>query len=126
MPDLTLSNVELQTKRLLLRLSGLEYAAVLLPYYHANSDHLKPWEPLRPDNFYTPKKLTPSLIDRVQQMEAGNAICWLLLCRKSGELKGECNFTNIIRGSFQACYLGFSIAQGGQGKGLMHEALSTQ
>lgn len=58
-------------------------------------------------------------------MEEGHAIHWLLIGRKSGVLQGECNVTTIVRGPFQACYLGFSIAQAAQGQGLMHEALST-
>jgi [ribosomal protein S5]-alanine N-acetyltransferase len=38
---------------------------------------------------------------------------------------GECNFTNIVRGPFQACHLGFSIDQAAQGQGLMQEALES-
>ncbi|EJA8914550.1 ribosomal protein S5-alanine N-acetyltransferase, partial [Escherichia coli] len=32
--------------------------------------------------------------------------------------------SNVVRGSFHACYLGYSIGQKWQGKGLMFEALS--
>lgn len=125
MPDLTISAVELQTERLLLRPSNPGNAIDLLQYYHDNSDHLRPWEPLHPDDFYTLPKMQQRLIDVVQKMQEGNSIHLLLLCRKSGVLKGECHFMNIVRGQFQACYLGFSIAQAAQGQGLMHEALST-
>lgn len=34
-----------------------------------------------------------------------------------------CNFTNIIRGPFQACYLGYSIDDAIQGQGVMREIL---
>jgi ribosomal-protein-alanine N-acetyltransferase len=125
MSALAILAIELQTERLLLRPSDPGHALDLLQYYRTNSDHLRPWEPLRPDDFYTLPKLKQTLIFRVQEMEKGNSIHLLLTCRKTGLLKGECNFTNIVRGPFQACYLGFSIAQDAQGKGLMHEALST-
>jgi len=36
---------------------------------------------------------------------------------------GACNFSGIIRGAFQACYLGYHIDEAHQGKGLMQEAL---
>ena len=36
---------------------------------------------------------------------------------------GICNFTQIFRGPFQACYLGYNISAGHEGKGLMSEAL---
>ncbi len=39
------------------------------------------------------------------------------------EVIGVCNFTNIVRGSFQACNLGYSVAEKHQGKGLMREIL---
>jgi ribosomal-protein-alanine N-acetyltransferase len=48
----------------------------------------------------------------------------LLRGRLTGTVLGECNFTNIVRGPFQACFLGFSIGGRYEGRGLMHEALS--
>ncbi|WP_306170166.1 GNAT family N-acetyltransferase [Shewanella sp. UCD-KL12] len=39
------------------------------------------------------------------------------------EIIGVCNFTNIVRGPFQACHLGYSVAEKYQGQGLMHEIL---
>lgn len=35
------------------------------------------------------------------------------------------NFSNVVRGSFHACYLGYSIGEKWQGQGLMFEALTT-
>lgn len=125
MPARLLSTIERQTERLLLRPADPEHALDLLHCYHANRDHLRPWEPQHPDDFYTLPNLEQCLIDRVEQMEQGHAIHWLLIGRKSGVLQGECNVTTIVRGPFQACYLGFSMARAAQGQGLMHEALST-
>ena len=36
---------------------------------------------------------------------------------------GSCNFGNIVKGIFQACHLGYSIAKKHEGQGLMAEAL---
>lgn len=33
------------------------------------------------------------------------------------------NFSNVVRGSFHACYLGYSIGEKWQGQGLMFDAL---
>lgn len=38
---------------------------------------------------------------------------------------GVANLTQIARGPFQACYLGYSIAQSHERKGMMFEALET-
>ena len=36
-----------------------------------------------------------------------------------GKMVAECNFTNIVRGPFQACTLGFSVAAACAGQGIM-------
>lgn len=46
-----------------------------------------------------------------------------MLNKSHTEVIGVCNFTNIIRGVFQACNLGYSIGQKYEGQGLMYEAL---
>ena len=40
------------------------------------------------------------------------------------EIIGVANFSNVVRGSFHACYLGYSIGEKWQGQGLMFEALT--
>jgi ribosomal-protein-alanine N-acetyltransferase len=115
----------LQTERLNLRLVTRSVAPAQLQYYLNNRHHLQPWEPLRAEDFYTLPGLQQRLISMEQQMEANNALYLLLSHRYTGELLGECNFTNIVRGPFQACHLGFSIAAAAEGQGLMREALTT-
>ena len=39
------------------------------------------------------------------------------------EIIGFCNFSQIVRGPFQACYLGYHIDVAEEGKGLMSEAV---
>ena len=56
-------------------------------------------------------------------MHAGNALCFLLLEPESGEVLARCNYTNIVRGVFQACHLGFSLAESAQDRGLMKKTL---
>jgi len=53
----------------------------------------------------------------------GDALLLLMFNREDDRLIGTCNFANIVRGAFQACHLGFSIAQDAQGQGLMAEGL---
>ncbi|MBB3259756.1 ribosomal-protein-alanine N-acetyltransferase [Paraburkholderia bannensis] len=60
-----------------------------------------------------------------KQIAAGLAIHLLFFDKEEGQLIGDCNFTNIVRGPFQACHLGFSIAHDHEGRGLMRECLAT-
>ncbi|CNC54840.1 ribosomal-protein-alanine acetyltransferase [Yersinia similis] len=39
------------------------------------------------------------------------------------EVRGVANFSNVLRGSFHACFLGYSLGERWQGQGLMFEAL---
>jgi ribosomal-protein-alanine N-acetyltransferase len=41
----------------------------------------------------------------------------------AGPVLGTVNFTQIFRGAFQACYLGYSLDHRLEGRGLMHEAV---
>ncbi|MEG1976659.1 MAG: ribosomal protein S5-alanine N-acetyltransferase, partial [Citrobacter sp.] len=55
----------------------------------------------------------------------GTAYYFALLDPEEKEIIGVANFSNVVRGSFHACYLGYSIAQKWQGQGLMYEALTS-
>jgi ribosomal-protein-alanine N-acetyltransferase len=122
-PDGELST-ELTTERVILRVVNEGDANALLSYYAANRTHLQPWEPARPESFHDLDAITERLRAMAHQTAAGNAFHLVLLERESGQLIGDCNFTNVVRGPFQACHLGFSIAKAVEGQGLMREALT--
>jgi [ribosomal protein S5]-alanine N-acetyltransferase len=114
---------QLLTERLLLKPPCRQDADRMLAFRLENRDHLRPWEPARDDIFYT-RQATENQLDTMQkQMQAETAIYWIVELQANAKMVGECSFTNIIRGAFQACHLGFSIARECEGMGLMHEAL---
>ncbi len=53
----------------------------------------------------------------------GSALLWLIRPGRK-EIIGVANFSNVVRGSFHACYLGYSIGQNGRAKDSCFEALS--
>ncbi|MDG9669188.1 ribosomal protein S5-alanine N-acetyltransferase [Hahella sp. CR1] len=125
LPELQLfPGAGLLTERLSLRLTSPIYAQGVLDYYTHNKAHLTPWEPARDDDFYTFSGQMQRLTDMAHVMEQGYAVSLLMFPRQSDDVIGICNFSNIVRGAFQACHLGFAIAGQEQGKGLMQEALS--
>ncbi|MCG2598981.1 MULTISPECIES: GNAT family N-acetyltransferase [Burkholderiales] len=113
----------LDTQRLSLRPALREHAPALLAYHLANLAHLQPWEPARPESFHTLSATEERLGAMQTHAAAGQALHLLLFDRADARLIGNCSFTNIVRGPFQACHLGFSIAQDRQGQGLMRECL---
>jgi ribosomal-protein-alanine N-acetyltransferase len=112
------------TERMALRVANENDAVALRVYCIANRAHLQPWEPARPESFFDVDAVADRLHSMTSQTAAGNALHFLLFERDSGELMGDCNFTNVVRGPFQACHLGFSIAKVAEGKGLMKESLT--
>lgn len=114
----------LSTDRLLLNRVSQRDASGLLVYYLENRNHLAPWSPLRSEDFYTVAELERRIEDMERQMQVGAALHLLIRHPGDATVIGQCSFSNIVRGPFQACHLGFSIAATQQRQGLMYEALS--
>lgn len=114
----------IQTERLELTPLSLPDAADIRDYYVANAAHLDPWEPARNADFHTLDAWRGRIKTAETEHEAGLALKLVMRRKNEQPIIGVCNFTNIVRGPFQACTLGYSIAASAQGSGLMYEALS--
>lgn len=114
----------LETPRLLVRPAGGQHAAAVLAYCRENRAHLARWEPLRGASYFTEEATALRLNEAARLMAGGQALYWLVFERAHGALIAQCSFTLIVRGVFQCCHLGFSIARSHEGRGLMREALA--
>ncbi|MCF5714344.1 GNAT family N-acetyltransferase [Pseudomonas tremae] len=92
-------------------------------YEKANREHLQPWEPLRDDDYFILENARSRVQQQWESMQAGRAIFFLVTEADGGEVLGRCSYTNVVRGAFQACNLGFSLAESAQGRGLMRRSL---
>ncbi len=115
--------IPLKTSRLILSTPGLDDAEEMLDYYQRNRLNFQPWEPKREESYYAVDAIHTRISAMNKNMLEQTALHLLLREPDSERIIGVCGFTNIVRGPFQACHLGFSICQGFQGKGLMYEAL---
>jgi len=115
----------IKTERLLLTLPSTEAAPRLLAYASDNREHLAPWSPPLAEDYYTEAYWRNRLQLARDEFSRGESVRLVLFprARPLEEVVGECNFTSIVRGPFQACYLGYNLDRRAQGKGLMHEAL---
>lgn len=114
----------IQTERTTMKIPGPESAPLLLRYVSENRAHLAPWEPLRAENYFSIAFWESQLEQNLIAFKAGQAIKFVALTKSGDEVIGLCNFTNIARGVFQACNLGYSIAEKFQGQGIMAEIVS--
>jgi [ribosomal protein S5]-alanine N-acetyltransferase len=119
------SSVCIETPRLRLSLPPVELAGRYLAYFERNRDHLARWDPPRPEGFYTEAFWRERLLRDHDDFVADRALRLALQWRGApgGEVIGVCNFTQFVRGAFQAATLGYSLDQRAVGSGLMFEAI---
>lgn len=119
-----MSKVELFTERLRVFLPDATKAPAMLRYVTENRDHLTPWSPPLPEAYYTLEYWQERMAAWPAQLDADRALRLVLEPAEGpGRIIGTCNFSQIFRGAFEACYLGYAIDHRYQGRGLMQEAL---
>ncbi|UCH94103.1 MAG: ribosomal protein S5-alanine N-acetyltransferase [Candidatus Aminicenantes bacterium] len=115
----------IKTVRLLLRVPEQDEAHLITAYVNENREYLRPWEPRRSEGFYTTEFWQTEIKKIHNEFFLGQSLRLCVFPGKSpeGPIIGVCNFTNILRGVFQACFLGYSVHHRYQGQGIMYEAL---
>ncbi|GAA1049347.1 GNAT family N-acetyltransferase [Arthrobacter russicus] len=105
-----------------LRLLAASDAASLAAAYRRNREHLAPWDPARPEEFYT----EPGQAERIAGLLAGYAAGTTLplLITKAGVAIGAVTISDIVRGPFENGHLGYWIDAAEQGRGSMTRAVS--
>ena len=116
----------LRTARLSVRLARPGMQAAMARFLSDNfPGHLDRWSPPATAAFFTEPFWRDRLALAVEEYQAGRAARFVLQPDgpESGPIIGTCNYTNIVRGPFLACHLGYQIARSHEGQGLMAEAL---
>ncbi|GAA1243743.1 GNAT family N-acetyltransferase [Microbacterium phyllosphaerae] len=76
--------------------------------YSANREHLAPWEPLRPEDFFTTAWQEDDARRCVDDAAAGRSIRFVIEST-DGEIRGRVNLNNIVRGAFRSADLGYWV-----------------
>lgn len=118
--------VSISTPRLLLTLPDPDAAATVLDYYAFNREHFTSWSPPLPGDFYTEGFWRDRLERNRREHEEGASLRLFVFDRTApgGPPIGHCNFTEVVRGPLQACFLGYGCDRRSEGRGIMTEALS--
>lgn len=117
--------MKIRTDRTVIEVVSSENAELLLNYHIENREHLAPWEPTRNEEYFTLENFSAMLSDNQDTFRDKTALKFVALTPDRSEVIAVCEFTNIVFGPFQACNLGYSIAEKHQGKGLMTEVLNS-
>jgi ribosomal-protein-alanine N-acetyltransferase len=113
----------LQTQNLLVRLLEPSEADKMVLFRKENQQHLEPWEPRRRPEFFTQNYWRLQLRAQQQEFKQGASVALVVLNLADTEVLGVCSFSNIVRGTFQSCHLGYALSARHQGQGIMAEAL---
>ena len=94
-------------------------ALALSEYYSSNKEHLASWEPIRESNYYTENYWNERLQSWDEEVRHGVSVHYVSVDTEKNRIVAVCSLTNIVRGPFQACNIGYSISSDMQGKGVM-------
>ena len=95
----------------------------ILNYWARNKQHFSPWEPIRNEEYYT-EAFWGDKLEKYQRLYSDfSAVNLFARLKDDDKIICQCSYTNIIKGVFQCCSLGFSVDQNYEGMGYMSEAL---
>ena len=117
---------EIATARLRIVLALPSMAPAMARFFRDNWEgHLDRWSPPAGPGLFDESHWQGRLAVAADEWRAGTAARFVLVpLDDAGVIAGTCNYTQIMRGPFQACYLGYQASRSHQGRGLMTEALT--
>jgi len=114
----------IETQRLVIRLPEVADVREIIRYYRENREHLQPFSPTYPPDFLDEATWLEQVRVRPPEFAAGAGFRAFVLARDvPNRIIGNLNLTQIQRGAFQSCALGYNLAAEEQGKGYMTEAV---
>jgi len=104
-----------------IRLISTSDVTELADYYARNRTHFAPWEPKRSANFYEYEQMLDRILEAEGQFHADKQVKLGVFCHTTQRMIASIDFSQIVRGPMQACFVGYSIDAQKQGQGLMQE-----
>jgi len=95
---------------------SLDHAGPLAEAYARNRMHLAPWEPRRPESFYTHDGQAEIVAAQVDAMAAGQSAAWVIV--HGAEVVGRATLSHVVLSVFRSADLGYWVDQQHQGRGL--------
>jgi [ribosomal protein S5]-alanine N-acetyltransferase len=97
---------------------------IMANYFAVNEEHLKKWNPRVPKTHHSIDSWRRRLLERELEFDSGLSAHFIGTDEAESHVIGGCSLSNIVRGVFQACHMGYSIAQRYEGQGYMKKIVS--
>lgn len=114
----------IETERMIIRILDPSQAELMVRYRKENRRFLAEWEPTRSEEFFTEAFWQLQLRMALRYFRDQSHLNFTLLNKLQTEVLGVCNYSNIIRGTFQSCHLGYALGEKHQSNGYMGEAIT--
>lgn len=88
-----------------------------------NRVFLEPWEPVRPESYFTVEGQVEAVADSLRRWTEGTMALHVIL-DEAGSVVGRINLNNIVRGPFQSASVGYWLDQAAGGRGLATAAVA--
>lgn len=114
----------LYSERLNLKELGAPDAEAVLDYLYRNREVLGPWERTKEPEYYTLEYQRELLHQESEKIASGDLCKWWIFRQEEPErVIGSVALSNIVRGAFQSCHMGYGLDGKEQRKGYMTEAV---
>jgi ribosomal-protein-alanine N-acetyltransferase len=110
-------------ERIGVRLLNIEDAKQLYDYKIKNRAFLRPFQPTQSDNSFVYSSVKQSILESMVKSDNDKLYQFGIFLTENKELIGTITLSNIIRGSFENAYIGYSLDENEQSKGYMTEAV---
>ncbi|MEP7762818.1 GNAT family N-acetyltransferase [Sanguibacter sp. 25GB23B1] len=104
------------------RLVTLADAAPLAALLTRNREFLAPWEPVRPDAYFT-ERGQALVLGAVLEQHANGTCMPRVVLDEAGEVVGRITLDGIVHGAFQSCNVGYWVSEHANGRGLATAAV---
>jgi ribosomal-protein-alanine N-acetyltransferase len=104
------------------RLVTLDDVPAVAGLLAASRESIAPWDPVRPDDYYTEAGQRAVIGVALEAYERGAAHPSVIL--DAGRIVGRINLNNVVRGAFQSASLGYWVAAAATGRGVATAAVA--
>jgi [ribosomal protein S5]-alanine N-acetyltransferase len=115
----------IETERLTIRLPQVADVPEIIRYYGENRERFQPFSPTFAPDFLDEGVWLEQVRVRLREFAARESFRAFIFAKAAPKrIAGNLNLTQVYRGAFQACVLGYNLAHDEEGKGFMTEAVN--
>ena len=114
----------IETARLVIRVPDVADVPRIIDYYRENLEYLRPFSPTFEPEMFDDAAWHEQVGQRRRELTYGESFRAFIFGRDDAQpIFGNINLTQVSRGAFHSCVLGYNLAEAAQGRGYMTEAV---